>query len=130
MSAAYFRSAVAAIALLLFTSCTDDTPIKDSYGHVRGTALAGPICTAEQPGDTNCQPKPVQGVVQFTHDGDVAGTALIDRDGEFSADIPVGAYTATVDIGDNIFPICSPVEFEIRIEIETVIDINCDTGIR
>ncbi|MFA5773957.1 MAG: hypothetical protein WC864_01100, partial [Ilumatobacteraceae bacterium] len=92
--------------------------------------LAGPTCPVEQTGDTNCQPKPVQGVVQFRQDGDVVDTAAIDANGKFAADIPIGGYIATVDIGDNIFPSCPPVEFEVRGEIETVVDINCDTGIR
>ncbi|MEO8364029.1 MAG: hypothetical protein ABI570_06585 [Ilumatobacteraceae bacterium] len=72
----------------------------------------------------------MQGVVQFTQDGDVAGTALSDTNGKFAADIPVGVYIATVDVGDNIFPICSPIEVEVRTDIEIFVDINCDTGIR
>ena len=124
------RHAVATVALLLIASCADDEPSGDSFGHVRGTALAGPTCPVEQIGDTNCQPKPVQGEVQFIQDGEVVDTALIDANGKFAADIPIGSYIVTVDIGDNTFPTCPPVEFEVRGEIETVVDINCDTGIR
>lgn len=124
------RHAVVAIALLTLAGCSDNNRANNSFGHVRGTVLAGPTCPVEQTGDTNCQPKPVQGVVQFRQDGDVVDTALIDENGEFAADIPIGSYTVTVDIGDNIFPICSPIEIEVRPEIETVADINCDTGIR
>ena len=123
------RNAIGAIALLLIANCADNKPI-DSYGHVRGTALAGPTCPVEQIGDTNCQPKPVQGEVQFIQDGEVVDTALIDANGKFAADIPIGSYIVTVDVGDNIFPTCPPVEFEVRGEIETVVDLNCDTGIR
>ncbi len=118
------------IGALVLSNCADVNRIGDSFGHVSGTVLAGPTCPVEQPGDTNCQPKPVQGVVQFRQDGDVVDTALINANGEFAADIPIGSYIATVDIGDNIFPSCPPVEFEVRTEIETIADINCDTGIR
>lgn len=128
MRQANFRLSVVLIAVLLLSCCAENDP--GSQGHVSGTALAGPTCPVVQIGVPNCEPKPVQGTVQFSQDDDVVGTALIEADGKFAANIAVGVYTVTVDIGDNIFPICSPIEIEVRPEIETVADINCDTGIR
>ena len=83
-----------------------------------------------QPGDTNCEPKPVQGTIQFTQDGDVVSTVRINAGGDFTVEVPVGIYTVKVDIGDSIFPLCTPVEVEVRANAESVVEILCDTGIR
>ena len=99
-------------------------------GRVSGHALAGPTCPVERPGDPNCQPRPVQGSVRFARGGHVVSSNPIDAAGAFAAEIPAGTYTVTVDTGENPFPVCTPVEVEVRANADAVVDISCDTGIR
>ena len=119
---------VAAVSLIV--GCGTASPQIGSNGRVSGHALAGPTCPVEQPGDPNCQPKPVQGNVQFAQGEQVVSSVRIDASGSFAAEIPAGIYTITVDTGDNAFPVCAPVEVEVRAEADVVAEISCDTGIR
>lgn len=117
-------------AVSLTAGCGSDSPHIGLNGRVNGHALADPTCPVEQPGDINCQPKPVQGSVQFEQDGHVVRTVDINVGGDFATEIPAGIYTVTVDVGDNIFPVCSPVEVEVQANADAVVEISCDTGIR
>ena len=119
---------VAAVSLIV--GCGAASPQRGSNGRVSGHVLAGPTCPVEQPGDPNCEPKPVQGSVQFAQGERVVSSARIDARGAFAAEIPVGTYTVTVDTGDNAFPVCAPVEVEVRADADAVAEISCDTGIR
>ena len=119
---------VAAVSLIV--GCGTASPQSGSNGRVSGHALAGPTCPVEQPGDPNCQPKPVQGNVQFAQGEQVVSSVRIDVSGSFAAEIPAGIYTITVDTGDNAFPVCAPVEVEVRADADAVAEISCDTGIR
>jgi hypothetical protein len=121
---------VGVVAVSLIAGCGSDSPRIGSNGRVTGHVLAGPTCPVEQSSDTKCQPKAVQGSVQFEQDGDVVGTIDIKIDGAFATEIPAGSYTVTVDVGDNIFPVCSPVEVEVQANADAVVEISCDTGIR
>lgn len=124
------RGLVNVFVVSLIAGCGSDSRDIRSNGRVNGRALAGPTCPVERPGDLNCQPMPVQGKVQFAQRDQVVGSISIDADGSFTLEIPEGIYTVTVDIGDNIFPICSPVEVEVRANFDAVVEIICDTGIR
>ena len=124
------RCVIVVAAVSLIVGCGTTSPRSGSNGRVSGHALAGPTCPVEQPGDPNCQPKPVQGSVQFAQGEHVVSSARIDASGAFAAEIPVGTYTVTVDTGDNAFPVCAPVEVEVRADAEAVAEISCDTGIR
>jgi len=124
------RWLVAFVAVSLIGGCSSGGPQINSNGRVNGHVLAGPTCPVEQPGDINCQPKPVQGKVQFRQDDHVVSSVVIDAAGEFAVEIPAGTYTVTVDTGDNIFPMCSPDEVEVRTNVNSVVEILCDTGIR
>lgn len=127
------RRGVAIKALLILSflaGCgSEESPI-NSNGRVTGQALAGPTCPVEQPGVLNCEPKPVQGKVQFTQGDNVVSSVSINEAGDFVVEIPAGTYTVTVDTGDNIFPICSPVEVMVQANLDSVVKILCDTGIR
>lgn len=118
------------VTVSLIAGCGSDSSDGGSTGQVNGFALAGPTCPVEQPGDPNCQPKPVQGTVQFAQGDHVVRSVHINADGSFAAEIPAGAYIVTVDIGDNIFPVCEPVEVEVLANTDTVVELSCDTGIR
>lgn len=114
----------------LIAGCASNSSDGGSTGRVNGSALAGPTCPVEQPGDPNCQPKPVQGTVQFAQGDHVVISVRINADGSFAAEVPAGTYTVTVDIGDNIFPVCESVEVEVLANADTVVELACDTGIR
>lgn len=116
--------------MLLIMACGSDNRSNSSKGRVNGRVLAGPTCPVERPGDIHCQPKPVQGKVEFAQSEQVVGSIPINADGNFTLEIPEGTYTVTVDIGDSIFPICSPVVVEVRTSFDAVVEIICDTGIR
>jgi hypothetical protein len=121
---------VAAVALLAGCGSESPSPASGSNSRVSGHALAGPTCPVERPGDPNCEPKPVQGSVQFVQDDHVVSSVRIDAGGGFAAEIPAGAYTVTVDTGGKAFPVCAPVEVEVRADADAVVEISCDTGIR
>jgi hypothetical protein len=124
------RCAIVLPAVLLIAGCGSAGRQPNSNGRVNGHALAGPTCPVEQPGDPNCQPAPVQGSVQFARGDDVVISVHIDGNGGFAAEIPAGAYTVTVDTGDNPFPVCRPVEVDVRADADTAVEITCDTGTR
>jgi len=124
------RFGITAIALAICGSCGSNSPTNGPKGRVSGQVLAGPTCPVEQPGDTNCEPVPVQGTVQFTQDGDVSDSVKIEPSGNFSIEIPAGLYTVVIDTGDNIFPTCSPVDVEVVANVDSEVDVFCDTGIR
>ena len=124
------RCLIVVAVVSLIVGCGAASPQSGSNGRVSGHALAGPTCPVEQPGDPNCQPKPVQGSVQFAQDEHVVSSVRIDASGAFAAEIPAGTYTVTVDTGDNAFPVCTPAEVEVRTDADAVVEISCDTGIR
>jgi hypothetical protein len=117
-------------AVLLMVGCGSVSRQPDSNGRVNGHALAGPTCPVEQPGDPDCRPVPVQGIVQFEQGDNVVTSVQINDSGGFAAEIPAGSYTVTVDTGDNPFPVCPPVEVDVRADVDAVVEISCDTGIR
>ena len=124
------RCVIVVAALSLLVACGATGPESGTNGRLSGHALAGPTCPVERPGDPNCQPKPVLGSVQFAQGEHVVSTVRIDASGGFAAEIPAGTYTVTVDTGDNPFPVCAPVEVEVRADANAVVEISCDTGIR
>lgn len=118
------------VAVLLIGGCGGDSSHDNSNGRVTGHALAGPTCPVEQPGVLNCQPKPVHGNVRFAQGDNVISSTPIDDVGNFAIEISAGTYSVTVDTGDNIFPTCPQVEVEVRADVDSVVEIFCDTGIR
>lgn len=118
------------VVVSLIGGCGQASHSDGSKSRVRGQVLAGPTCPVERPGDTNCEPAPVQGTIKFTHDGDVVDSVKIDPIGDYSIEIRAGSYTLTIDIGDNIFPSCLPVDVEVLANVEMEVDVFCDTGIR
>ena len=66
------------------------------------TALAGPVCPVERPGDPACEPRPVGGAVILVTDGQGNGVAKtqLDADGAAFVELPAGSYVveaATVE---------------------------------
>lgn len=124
------RCVIVLATVSVIVGCGSDSRHTGSNGRVSGRALAGPTCPVERPGDPNCQPTPVQGSVQFAQGDLVVTSVRINSGGGFAAEIPAGTYTLTVDTGDNPFPVCSPVDVDVRADADAVVEISCDTGIR
>jgi hypothetical protein len=123
------RAALLGVGLLLVGCRTADRE-SPSVGRVTGSILAGPSCPVERPGDPACEPTPVAGVVELTHDGRVVASARLDSSGGFIIEIPAGGYVLTVDTGGNILPSCAPVEVLVVADQAVTADVMCDTGIR
>ena len=124
------RFLVVLVAVSLMAGCGTASPGTGSNGRVSGHALAGPSCPVERPGDPNCQPKPVQGSVRFARGEELVTSVRIDSGGSFAVEIPAGTYAVTVDTGNNAFPVCAPVDVEVRANTDASVEISCDTGIR
>ncbi len=121
---------MAAGSALLVSACSDTPTPAGPVGAVRGTALAGPTCPVERTGDPSCASRPVAGTIEFRQKARLVATAVIDSTGRFSAELPVGAYTVSVNVGTNPFPTCPPTELVITVAGTSTIDVQCDTGIR
>ena len=120
---------VAAMALLA-GGCGNAVGNPGPMGRVQGTALAGLTCPVERPGDPACAPRPVAGTIEFRQGNRVVATATIDSVGRFTAELPIGNFTVTVDVGTNVFPVCTPVEVVVAEGSAATVEVQCDTGIR
>lgn len=119
------------VSVLLLAGCGSGVSHPSAAtGRVRGHALAGPTCPVERPGQPDCEPAPVDGVVEFVRDDRVVSSAPLDAAGAYAAEVPVGTYQVTVDVGGGPFPTCEPLDVEVTTGAAVVADISCDTGIR
>ena len=121
---------VATAATVLLGACGNTAAPAGPLGSVLGTALQGPTCPVERPGDPACAPRPVVGTVEFRQTNRVVATAAIDSAGAFVAELPPGSYTVTVNVGTNQFPACAPTELRVTAAMTTTVAVACDTGIR
>ncbi len=121
---------VAAASAMLVSACGDTVPTVGPVGAMRGTALAGPTCPVERPGDPSCVARPVVGIVEFRQNDRLIATRVIDATGGFTAELPVGTYTVSVNAGTKPFPTCAPTELTIAAATTATVDVRCDTGIR
>ena len=121
---------VAVVASMLLGACGESSTPAAAVGSVRGTALQGPNCPVERPGDPACAPRPVVGTVEFRQTNRVVATAVIDSTGAFRAELPAGSYTVTVNVGTGPFPTCPPTELSVTATAIATVTVRCDTGIR
>ncbi|CAB4859008.1 unannotated protein [freshwater metagenome] len=121
---------LAIAASLALAGCGNSSTPASPLGVVVGTALAGPTCPVERPGDPLCAPRPVTGTVELRQQDRVVATAAIDTAGSFSATVPAGRYTVAVDVGSNLFPTCPAVEVTVVAGATATVEVQCDTGIR
>ena len=98
---------------------------------IGGVAVAGPTCPVERPGDSACQPHPVEGAVIVVTDAarEEVGQATTDADGRFFVALPAGRYLVTA--GDVEGLPNPPASMEVTVsDGEATIELTYDTGIR
>jgi len=96
-----------------------------------GSALAGPTCPVEQPGDPACAARPVPGAVVVIRDagGAEIATAVTDESGRFFVELAAGDYTVVPQPVEGLLGVPPPVPVQVT-EGETVVELAYDTGIR
>ena len=72
----------------------------------------------------------MNGTAEFRQGDRVVATATIDSAGGFTAELPIGNYSVTMDVGTNVFPVCAPIEVVVIEGIAATVEVQCDTGIR
>jgi Carboxypeptidase regulatory-like domain len=98
---------------------------------IGGVAVAGPTCPVERPGDSACEPRPVEGAVIVVTDAarEEVGQATTDADGRFFVALPAGRYLVTA--GDVEGLMGPPASMEVVVsDGEATIELEYDTGIR
>lgn len=101
---------------------------------VRGSVSAGPICpVVTDPPDPDCADRPVVGaVLVITDPADVEIARITSgAGGEFSVDLPSGAYRLVPQSVDGLMGTAAPIEFGVEAEgPPTELHVIYDTGIR
>jgi hypothetical protein len=98
---------------------------------IGGVAVAGPTCPVERPGDSACQPRPVEGAVIVVTDAarEEVGQATTDAQGQFFIPLAAGRYLVTA--GDVEGLMGPPASMEVVVsDGEATIELEYDTGIR
>jgi hypothetical protein len=98
---------------------------------ISGVAVAGPTCPAEQPGDSACAPRPVEGAIVVVNDpsGEQVGQATTDAQGRFFVPLPAGRYHLTAGDVDGLMGAPAPMEVVVS-DGEATVELSYDTGIR
>ena len=101
---------------------------------VRGSVSAGPTCpVVTDPPDPDCADRPVVGAVLVITDPDDVEIARVTSgaNGEFSVDLPSGAYRLVPQPVDGLMGTAAPIEFGVEAESPpTELLVSYDTGIR
>ena len=80
-----------------------------------GTAVAGPVCPVERPGDPACAPRPVAGATILIRDATGADVATIvtDAAGRFQVALPPGVYTVAGQPVEGLMGNPAPLDVEV-----------------
>lgn len=99
---------------------------------ISGTVTAGPTCPVQQPGDPNCQPRPVAGASIVVRDatGSVVATVQSDAAGQFTVGLPPGSYTVESHPVAGFMSAPSPISVTVIANSQSRADLQFDTGIR
>ena len=119
------------IVLAACSGGASSTPAASGGTGIGGVAVAGPVCPVERPGDSACQPRPVEGAVIVVTDvaREQVGQATTDAQGRFFVPLPAGAYLVTA--GDVEGMMGPPASQEVVVsDGEATIELEYDTGIR
>ncbi len=111
------------------------SPVSTGSGSVVGYVHLGPTCPVEKfPPDPGCADRPyVNAKVEFLPKtgGVSVNSVFTDNMGRFETKLGAGEYMTTIYQKTTLsLPSCPTVEFSIRADQDTRIEISCDTGIR
>jgi hypothetical protein len=98
---------------------------------ILGTAVAGPTCPVERPGDVSCLPRPVAGAEAIVTDegGAEVARAFTDGAGRFFVELGAGSYRVVAQPVEGLMAYPDPIEVQVT-EGEAVVELPYDTGIR
>jgi Carboxypeptidase regulatory-like domain len=98
---------------------------------IAGQALAGPTCPVVQPGDPNCNDRPVSGATILIRDatGTVVAQVATDANGRFQVVVPPGSYLVEPQPVEGLMGTAQPIKVTVGAAFQ-VVDIAYDTGIR
>ena len=107
----------------------------DARGSVLGYVHLGPTCPVEKfPPDPKCADKPYANAkveLLLKNTGVLVKSVLTDTAGNFETKLEAGVYTAVIyQKTTSSLPSCPVVEFVVKENQSTGIEIACDTGIR
>jgi Carboxypeptidase regulatory-like domain len=122
------------IGVLALAACGPADPSRTAEGGttgIVGTAVAGPVCPVERPGDPACAPRPVAGATILIRDATGADVATIvtDEEGRFHVALPPGTYTVVSQPVEGLMGNPGAVDVEVS-DGDATIDLSYDTGIR
>ena len=122
------------IGVLALAACGPADPSRTAGGGttgIAGTAVAGPVCPVERPGDPACAPRPVAGATILIRDATGADVATIvtDAAGRFQVALPPGVYTVVGQPVEGLMGNPAPLDVEVS-EGDVTIELSYDTGIR
>lgn len=111
------------------------SPVESGIGSVSGYVHLGPTCPVEKfPPDPKCADRPYANAkVEFLPKAGGASvkSVVTDSMGKFETKLGVGTYLATIYQKSTLsLPSCPTIEFSIKPDQSTSIEIPCDTGIR
>ena len=122
--------------LVVLAACTVGATAPGATANaVHGSAVAGPTCPVERPGDSGCAPRPVTGatiVIQRSSGAEV-GRVTTSADGSFSVALPAGSYTFVAQPVPGLMGTAQPMSVTVAADGSTVpalILVRYDTGIR
>ena len=103
-----------------------------SFTGVAGRVTAGPTCPVERPGDTACQPRPVEGAALVVTDagGSEVARVTTDASGLFGLSLQPGDYTLTPQPVEGLMGTAAPMPFTVVDGAPAFLDVAYDTGIR
>jgi hypothetical protein len=123
---------LASFLVLAVAACGDAAATPSAGGsRIEGTALAGPVCPVERPGDPACAPRPIAGALVIVRgvDGAEVARATTDADGRYQVAVAPGRYTVEGAPVEGLMGNPTPIDVDVGGDVSTI-DIQYDTGIR
>jgi hypothetical protein len=122
------RVARVSIALVVLTSCAEQTSAASTPSGIVGTVVAGPTCPVERP-ESPCPDRPVGDARVTAKDDGTTKTTRSDASGAFRLRLKPGTYVVTAT-SDGLLGGCDEQPVRVAKRRYTRVTITCDTGIR
>ncbi len=136
MTTARRASPLIVASILLLAACaigpSAPTPAVVPGTGLAITALAGPTCPVERPGDPACAPRPVAGatVTVLDRQGIAVATVVLDAAGTAAVALPGGDYTVRAQPAAGLMGTPGPMDVAVVDGAMTPVALDYDTGIR